>query len=240
MEFSINHPVLYILAGITVALVLLQSIVFLKKAWKRALELGLTKEKLKEVAKTSAVFTIAPAVAVGIGVITLAPTLGIPLPWLRLSVVGAITYELSAADAAANAVGAVLGQELTAQQFSTIAWTMTAGIITGLVLIPIFCRSYTSNLSSAGMKDKKWANHFSNALFFGLIATFVGVGLSGVTVNGEGKVKALVLLTSAVVMAILGVLKGKFKWKWVNDYALPICMIIGMAVAIPLTALLVK
>ena len=28
----------------------------------------------------------------------------------------------------------------------------------------------------------------------------------------------------------------KLKWKWVNDYALPVCMVIGMAVAIPLTS----
>ena len=27
----------------------------------------------------------------------------------------------------------------------------------------------------------------------------------------------------------------KLKWKWLNDYALPICMVIGMAAAIPLT-----
>ena len=30
----------------------------------------------------------------------------------------------------------------------------------------------------------------------------------------------------------------KLNWKWLNDYALPICMVGGMAAAIPLTALL--
>lgn len=235
MNFNVNHPVLYILAGACVFVVMLQSVVFLKKAWKRALELGITKDKLLKIVKSSIVFTIAPAIAIGIGVITLAPTLGIPLPWLRLSVVGAIVYELSAADTAASAMGITLGQTLTAQQFTTIAFTMTIGIITGLVLIPVFCKKTVSGLSSAGMKDKKWAEHFSNALFYGLIATFVGQGLSGVTVNAEGRVKALVLLVSAVVMCICGLLRGKFKWKWINDYALPICMVLAMAAAIPLS-----
>jgi uncharacterized membrane protein len=30
----------------------------------------------------------------------------------------------------------------------------------------------------------------------------------------------------------------KLGWKWLNDYALPICMIAGMAAAIPLSNLL--
>ena len=235
MEFSVNHPVLYILAGLCIAVVIVQSIVFLKKAWKRALELGYSKEKLNKIVKSSIVFTIAPAIAIGIGIITLAPTLGIPLPWLRLSVVGSIVYELSAADTAASAMGISLGQKLTAQQFTTIAFTMTTGIITGLILIPLFCKKTVTGISNVGMKDKKWGEHFSNALFYGLIATFVGQGLSGVTVSASGRVQALVLLISALVMCLCGLLRGKFKWKWINDYALPICMVVAMACAIPLS-----
>ena len=37
-------------------------------------------------------------------------------------------------------------------------------------------------------------------------------------------------------MCVCGLLINKLKWKWVNDYALPICMVLGMAMAIPLTA----
>lgn len=235
MNFSVNHPVLYILAGLCIIAVIVQSIVFLKKAWKRALELGYSKEKLNKIVRSSIVFTIAPAIAIGIGVITLAPTLGIPLPWLRLSVVGSIVYELSAADTAASAMKISLGQTLTAKQFVTIAFTMTTGIITGLVLIPGFCKKTVTGMSSVGMKDKKWGEHFSNALFYGLIATFVGQGLSGVTVDSKGRVQALVLLVSALTMCVCAFLRGKFKWKWINDYALPICMVVAMAAAIPLS-----
>lgn len=239
-EFSINHPLLYILAGLCIIVVLAQSVAFLLKAWKHALELGYTKERLKKIAVTAIIFSIAPAIAVGIGIITLSGTLGIPLPWLRLSVVGSIVYELSAATTAASAVGASLGSGLTAQQFTTIAWTMTVGIITGLVLIPLFCKKTTNTLVKAEKKDKVWGGHLVNAIFFGLIATFVGQGLSGVTTSASGRVTALVLLVSALVMVILGICKKKFKWDWLNDYALPICMVVAMASAIPLTSLLVK
>jgi len=235
-EFSINHPLLYILAGLCILVVILQSVAFLRKAWKRALELGYSQEKLKKISITAAVFSIAPAVAIGIGIITLSGTLGIPLPWLRLSVVGSIVYELSAANTGAAAVGATLGSALNAQQFNTIAWTMTVGIITGVILIPCFCKKATSTLAKAESKDKVWGEHLINAIFFGLVATFVGQGLSGVTVSASGRVTALVLVVSAIVMLILGLIKKKTGWNWINDYALPICMVIAMAAAIPLTA----
>ena len=91
-------------------------------------------------------------------------------------------------------------------------------------------------MESVRKKANAWGDHFINAIFFGLIATFVGNGLSGVTVSPEGRVTALVLVVSALVMCVCGVLRNKLGWKWLNDYALPICMILAMASAIPLTA----
>lgn len=235
-SFSINHPLLFLLAGIAVLVVALQSVVFLRKAWRRAKELGFSQEKLKKLAVSSAVFSIAPAIAVGIGVITLSGALGLPLPWLRLSVVGAIMYELSAAETAATSLGASLSGALSATEFSTIAWTMTVGITTGLVLIPLFCEKTTNGVTKIGMKDKKWGEHFTNGLFFALIATFVGNGLADVTKGGDGLVSALVLFVSAVLMVICGLLRKKLNWKWLSDYAVPICMVLSMLAAIPLTA----
>ena len=88
MEFHVNHPILYLLAGAIILAVLAQSLFFLAKAWKRGLQLGMEKAKLRRIAVTAAVFTVAPAVAIVISVMTLAKDLGVPLPWLRLSVVG--------------------------------------------------------------------------------------------------------------------------------------------------------
>jgi len=236
--FSINHPVLFVLAGICVCAVVLQSVFFLRKAWKRALELGFEKERLKKLTVTSILFTIAPAIAIGIGIITLAGTLGLPLPWLRLSVVGSLVYELSAAKTAASSMGAQLGSQLTAQEFNTIAWTMTIGITTGAVLIPVFCKKYTGAFVNVGKKDKVWGEHFIYAIFVGMIATLVGQSVAGIRTSAEGRLTTVVLLVSCLVMVICGVLKKKFKWNWLNDYALPICMVISMAAAIPLAGII--
>jgi hypothetical protein len=51
----------------------------------------------------------------------------------------------------------------------------------------------------------------------------------------SGLTPVAVMLVSAVAMALCGILMNKLKWKWLNDYALPISLIAGMAAAIPLS-----
>jgi Na+/glutamate symporter len=46
------------------------------------------------------------------------------------------------------------------------------------------------------------------------------------------------MAVSAVVMLICGLLMRRPKLKWLSEYALPISLIVGMAAAIPLTAIL--
>ena len=41
MEFSVNHPILFVLVGIIIAAVIGQSVYFLVKAYKRAKEKGM-------------------------------------------------------------------------------------------------------------------------------------------------------------------------------------------------------
>ena len=109
MEFSVNHPLLFIMAGILVAVVLAQSVYFLVKAYRHSKVLGMDQKKVKKTIISAAVFTIAPAVAIVISVITLSRKLGLPLPWLRLSVVGSMSYETVAANNALSAIGQSLG-----------------------------------------------------------------------------------------------------------------------------------
>ena len=79
MQFNVNHPVLFLLAGIIVLVVLAQSVFFLIKAWRRGKEIGMPMDKLKRIAIGTAIFTIAPALAIVISVISLSKKLGVPL-----------------------------------------------------------------------------------------------------------------------------------------------------------------
>jgi uncharacterized membrane protein YcjF (UPF0283 family) len=59
LKFNVNSPILFILGGIVIAAVLAQSVFFLVKAWKRGREIGMSADKLKQIAVTAAIFTIA-------------------------------------------------------------------------------------------------------------------------------------------------------------------------------------
>ena len=242
MTFNVNHPLLFVIVGAIIAVVLAQSAFFLARAIKRAKELGLGGH-IKKTIISAAIFTVAPAVAVLIGVVALSKSLGIPLPWLRLSVIGSITYETVAAGNALEAANMSAGTTVTDPSiYITIAWVMTVGIAAGLILVPIVTKKLQSGLAKVGMKDKKWGEIFNNAMFLGMISAFLGYVFCdvGLVVKGDtsGLIPVCVMATSAVVMAICGTVATKCKIRWLTDYALPMSLIAGMASAIPFTMLL--
>ena len=220
MEFNVNSPVLFLIAGIIVAAVLAQSVYFLVKAWRRGLAIGMGKDKLKRVAITAGVFTVAPAVAIVISVITLAKDLGVPLPWLRLSVVGSLSYETT--------------------QYVTIACVMTVSIMVGIWLVPLIGKKLQNGVISMENRDKKWGEIFSASMFIGMISAFLGYVFCDFSsvFRGDmsGLIPVLVFVVSALVMCLAGLLVKKTQWRWVSDYALPISLVAGMASAIPITA----
>ena len=247
MEFHVNHPILFVIAGLLVAVVLGQSVYFLVKALRRAKALGMDRKKIAKTIRTAAVFTIAPAVSIVISVITLSKDLGLPLPWLRLSVVGSLSYEAIAASNAVSAMGLKLGEisQLTAQQYVNILLVMTISILMGIWLVPVIGKKLLGGMSNLGKRDAKWADIFQNAMFIGMISAFVGFVFCDISrlwapVEGfsatSGLIPVAVMAVSALVMLLCGLVMKVFKWRWVNDYALPISLIAGMAAAIPITA----
>ena len=242
MQFQVNHPVLFLLAGIIVLAVLAQSVYFLLKAWRHGKEIGMPMDKLKRIALSTAIFTVAPALAIVISVISLSKKLGIPLPWMRLSVVGAITYETPAAANALSAMGLEWAEitSLTATQYVTVAAVMTMGIMVGIWLVPVVGKRLIGGMINLEKRDKKWGEIFSAALFLGMISAFLGYVFDDFTsvFHGDtsGLIPPLVMLCSALTMGICALAMKKLHWRWMNDYALPISLLIGMLSAIPITA----
>jgi len=242
MEFSINSPALFLLAGVIVAVVLAQSVFFLVKAWKRAKQLGMDSTKLRRIARTAAIFTIAPAIAIVISVITLSKDLGLPLPWLRLSVVGNLSYETIAATNAESAMGLTFGKVtgLSATQYVTIAGVMTVSILVGIWLVPLIGKKLLTGVINLEKRDRKWAEIFQNSMFIGMISAFVGFVFCDTAKAFKGDLSGLIpvciFFISAAVMGICGLLLKKTGKRWIMDYALPISLIVGMAAAIPITA----
>lgn len=238
-EFNSNSAFLFIISGIIISFVIAQSVFFLIKAWKRAKELGMETDTLKRIVKSSAFFTVAPAIAIILGIITLSKFLGLPLPWLRLSVLGALTYELPAATSTAAALGVSIAEDVTDPVvYSTIAWVMTLGIISGIVVITLFLKKIQGGIDNIQKRDQKWGEIFLTSIFMGMISAFLGMIFSDITTGIVGWIPVFVMIISSLLMIICGYFVKVKGIKWLEDYALPISMLGAMALSIPITQLI--
>ena len=227
MEFDMNSVVLFVVVGCIIAVIMAQAVFFLVRSYRRGVKIGMDKTVLNKTITRAAVFTIAPAVAILVGIVALSNKLGIPLPWLRLSVIGSLSYETIAAG--------VVKVIDNATQYVSVAIVMTMGMLVSMFLPLVMGKRIHRGMVKINQKDKKWGSLFMTALFMGMISAFLGYVFGGVGTGSEGWVPVLVFFVSALVMALCGLVRNKTGWRWINDYALPICIIIGMSSAIPFT-----
>ena len=242
---ELNSPIMYLIVGVVVAFVALVCVVFMVRAYKAGIDIGMDKYKLKQTITSSATFAILPSVGILLGVIALAGSLGIPLPWLRLSVIGALHYETQVAQAAAEAVGlpGLSATYMTKEAFVTIALVMSVCIIWGMVFSIFFTKKYTGG-SKKEKKDKKksvfdgFGDKAMTAMFVGLVSCYIGSYI-GDFVSSEGLftfkgdlIPILVAIVSAVVMAIFIYLKEKKNQKWVDSFSIAGSMLVAMASAV--------
>ncbi len=236
---------MYALALGVVAFVTVQSVFFIVKSWKHAKELGISVEKLKNTVVSSILFTVAPAISILATVIALAKALGIVLPWIRLTVIGNLAYETTAAQTAVEAMGGTLSGAVTdPQQFSTIAWAMTIGSIAPLLLLPFVCKKLQNKIGNAVNKNEnaaKLGDAISAAAFIGIISAFIARAIAGTTSDGVGNAGFMsisVLVVAMVAMVILELVCKKFNLEKLRSFTMPIAMFIGMGAAILFNAVL--
>ncbi len=130
---KLNSAPLYAICGGIIAFVAVVCVIFMVRAYRQGKALGMDTTKMKRVIVSSATFSVLPSIGILLGVIALAGSLGIPWPWLRLSVIGALHYETQVAQAAAEQTGmsSLSSAEMTASGFATIALLMSVCIIWG-------------------------------------------------------------------------------------------------------------
>lgn len=224
---DLNSPILYTIVGVIILVVIAQSVFFLVRSYRHGVQIGMDKKVLNKTMLRAAIFTIAPAVAILVGIVALSDRLGVPLPWLRLSVIGSLSYETIAS----SAVKVIESWD----DYVSVALVMTMGMIVSMFLPSILGKKIESGMIKMKQKDSRWGELFMTALFMGMISAFLGYVFGGISEGPSGLVPVCVFFTSAVVMALCGLLLKATKWKWINDYALPVSMIVGMVMAIPYT-----
>ena len=232
----INAPAAYVIVAAAIVLVAAMCVFFMVKSWRAGIAVGMDKAVLKKAIISSATFTVLPAVSILLGVVALSGSLGIPLPWLRLSVIGNLQYEVNVAQIAATSVGlsGLKITEMTAQAYTTIALVMTAGILGGALLCLLTLKSYARRLGGkpkpAGQGKKSFGDWAMIAMFVGMCAAYIGSYIGSAS---QGAVLPLLTaIAAAFAMAVCEVLEKKHKVHWLENFDLAASMLIGMAAAV--------
>lgn len=247
---TLSSAPMYLICGVIILFVALVCVFFLIRAYKAGIAIGMDKTKLKRTITASATFTVLPSVGILLGVIALSGSLGTPLPWLRLSVIGALHYETQVAEAAAEAAGmpGLSASTMTFQSFTTIALLMSFCIIWGMVLSLFFTKKYLGRLKTPKSSGKSAVAGFGDtamtAMFIGLvsayIASYIGDFASSgglFTFTGSWLPLAVVVVAGAV-MAVFVYLAEKKQAAWVESFSIAGSMIIAMAAAVVIHGLL--
>lgn len=221
----INSPLLLALVIIGLGYITVFSVVYLLKARKRALELGITKEEVNDMVKSSAVFSIVPSLSIVIGLIALAAAMGTVWAWWRLSVIGSLSFETQIASSLAPVLGfgstAEMMNGATGEQFGVVMILMSVGMLSGFfILIPFGKKLCTSVDKTKG--GDGWSSVLSGCFMLVLLAVYVPVLLICDTIQ------ALVMITGLIVALILSVLAGKPGMAWLNNFIMAGSMIVGM------------
>ena len=144
-----------------------------------------------------------------------------------------------AATTTATAMNLSLSQPISdPKAYTAIAWVMTLGIIPGIFIVLFGLKKIQSGIGSIKTKDAAWGEIFLSSMFLGMISAFVGMLFADVREGLPGYIPIVVALISAAIMGVCGLLLKKFKWTWLEQYALPISMLGAMALSIPVTWLM--
>ena len=245
---QVNAPALYLMVGGIIAFVLVMCVFFLLRSYKAGLAIGMDKAVLKKTIRNSAIFTVLPSVGILVGVIALSGALGAPLSWMRLSVVGALQYELNVADIAAKAIGltGLNVSEMSVGAFTTVSLVMTVGILGGGLCCIFFLGRYLRKLGGkkkpaepaaaenapAPKKRSNIGNIAMVAMFIGLCTAYISSYI-GAFANDMGNfLPLLTALVAAAVMFVFTALAKNPRFKWVENFDVALSMLIAMAAAV--------
>ena len=244
MLSQLNSWPLYLICGSIIAFVAAVCVVFMIRAYKAGIAIGMDKEKLNRALTSSVTFSVLPSVGILLGVIALSGSLGTPWPWLRLSVIGALHYETQVAQAAAEQVGlsTLSAAEMTPTAFSTIALLMSICIMWGMIMSFFFNKAYLKKLSMDPQEKKDGKKGFGDeamvAMFIGLVSCYIGSYIGGF-ISSEGVLTfkgdltpVIVAIISALFMAGFTYLSEKKDMKWLESFAIAGSMLAGMLAAV--------
>ena len=235
----VNSGIFYLLVAAVLGFITIMCVVFLVKSYRAGIRIGMDKKVLKKAITSSATFTLLPSISILLGVVALSGTLGVPFSWLRLSVIGALQYELNVAEIAAQSFGlsGLRLEEMSMGAFVTIALVMTVGILGGVFCCIFFLKKYMNKIGKSPKKEKNgkpgFGAHATTAMFIGLCGAYIG-SYVGKAVPREGA-DWMPLFVAAVAAAAMAVFEYFIQTQGkavLENFSLAASMLIAMAAAV--------
>ena len=236
---SVNSGTFYTIVAVVLTFMVAICLAFLIKSYRAGIKIGMDKTVLRKTIISSATFTLLPSISILLGVVALSGTLGVPFSWLRLSVIGALQYELNVAEIAAQSIGltGLRLDEMSLSAFITIAMVMTVGILGGIMCCIFLLKKYFNKMSSAPKKEDSgkpgFGAHATTAMFVGLCATYIGAYI-GKAVPREGSdwMPLVVAVLSGTCMAVFEYFIQKRGKAVLENFSLAASMLVAMALAV--------
>jgi hypothetical protein len=221
-----SHPFLWILALGVFAVIIVQTVIYMRAARVAGPDLGFTPEDLRASFRSGAVAAIGPSLAIVIVAVALLALFGTPAVLVRIGLVGSAATETSSAGLAAATMDASLGgagytAEVFAVAFFAMALSGGMWMVATLALTPVLKRGDAKlrRLNPALMAIVPSA---------ALLAAFASLGIGEL---GKGTVHVLVVAASAVAMAVCLLLSKTLSQAWLREWGLGFSIIVGLVVA---------
>lgn len=236
MEIANSFP-MWIACGLAVALVIVQALLFASKAYKAGGKVGLTKNQLNKAIKSSAITSIGPSIVILSGMLSLLITVGGPVAWMRLSMIGSVMFEAIAAGIGTNTVGVTLGTDvLTNEALAMAVWTMVLCSV-GWVIFATFSASRMDSIQNkiSGGDTKKLIGISTGAVIgvFSAMSAQHLVKFYDFTTSAFAFNKAaLACILGAVIMAIM--MKVSEKIPALKEWNLTISIVLAMIIVVML------
>lgn len=236
-----NSIPMWIGCGIPVVFVIIQAVLFAKGAYGAGKNVGLTDVQMKKAMKSSAVTSIGPSIVVLSGMLSLLVTVGGPVGWMRLSMIGSVMFESIAAGLGTSAVGVTLGTDpMTEEALGMAVWTMILCSI-GWVLFSTFSANKMDKIEHKLSKGNAGTlTAIASTAIIGVFSAMCASHLSkplysmvqkadAATMAAAGK-NALACILGAVIMAILTTVANKKDIGWLKEWSLTITILGAMII----------
>ncbi|MBQ4507018.1 MAG: DUF5058 family protein [Firmicutes bacterium] len=229
-----NSSTMLISCAVAMLVVLMMPLLFYRKSVKRAKEIGMPEEQIKQITKVSGLFAIIPSLPILISYVALMPSLGQYYPWLRLSVVGAAGYETLAADMAAKSMGyeTISTASFDYSGFIVVMLVTALAILGGNLFNMTILPFYDQKVKTMQASGSTVVPVITGVMFFAMYA----VMSTPYVTNIANPVQITTLLIAGIVALLVG--KAAQTNKKLKEWVFPISLLSGMASACIIAPLL--